>query len=87
MLVVVSPGPYARAFLNFEKKYLFLRIFFFVNKGPYWAKISKRYSSYKLQLNDFKLFLTFVPNGPHKTTFGMFDILKIEILTNFIRFR
>ncbi len=47
------------------------------------AKISKCYSSYKSQSKVFKLFLNFLPNGPHKTTFGM---LKIENLTNFIRF-
>ncbi len=31
-----------------------------------------------------------IPNymySPHKTTFGIFEILKIEILTDFIRFR
>ncbi len=51
------------------------------------AKISKRYSSYKSQPEVFKLFLNFRPNGSHNTTFGIFEILKIEILTNFIRFR
>ncbi len=51
------------------------------------AKISKRYSSYKSQPKVFELFLNFLPNGPHKTTFGIFEILKFEILTNFIRFR
>ena len=35
----------------------------------------------------FNFFLNFLPNGPHKTTFGIFEILKIEILINFIRFR
>ncbi len=51
------------------------------------AKISKRYPSYNSQPKVFKLFLNFLPNGAHKTTFGIFEILKIEILTNFIRFR
>ncbi len=50
------------------------------------AKISERYSSYKSQPKAFKLFLNFLSNGPHKTTFAIFEILKIEILTNFIRF-
>ncbi len=54
---------------------------------PMGAKISKRYSSYKSQPKVFKLFLNFPPNGPHKSMFGIFEILKIEILTNFIRFR
>ncbi len=26
-----------------------------------------------------KLFLNFLSNGPHKTTFGIFEILEIEI--------
>ncbi len=51
------------------------------------ANISKRYYSYKSQSKVFKLFLNFLPNGPHKTVFGIFEILKIEILTNFISFR
>ncbi len=50
------------------------------------AKISKRYSSYKSQPKVFTLFLNFLPNGPHKSMFGIFEILKIEILRNFIRF-
>ncbi len=44
------------------------------------AKISKRYSSYKPLPKAFKHFLNFLPNGPHKTLFGIFEILKIEIL-------
>ena len=47
------------------------------------AKISKHYS-YKSQLKIFKLVLNFFPNGPHKTTFGIFKILKIDILTIFL---
>ncbi len=50
-------------------------------------KISKCYSSYKSQPKDLKLILKFLPSGPHKTTFGILEILKIEILTNFIRVR
>ncbi len=45
-------------------------------------KISKRYS-YKSQPKAFKLFLNFLPNDPHKTTFGIFEMLKIEILMIF----
>ncbi len=44
------------------------------------VKSLKRYSSYKSQPKVCKLFLNFLPNGPHKTTFGIFEILKIEIL-------
>ncbi len=46
------------------------------------AKISKRYS-YKLQRKVFKLFLNFLPIGPHKITFGIFEILSFRFLTNF----
>ncbi len=34
------------------------------------VKISKRYSSSKSQPNVFKLFLNFLPNGPHKLRLG-----------------
>ncbi len=51
------------------------------------AKISKGYSSYKSQPKVFKLFLNFLPRGPHKTTLGIFEILKMYILKNFIRLR
>ncbi len=61
-------------------------ITFLLTWDPRGATISKRYS-YKWQPKVFKLFLNFLPNDPHKTTFGIFEILKIEILTNFIRFR
>ncbi len=37
------------------------------------AIISKRYSSYKSQPKVFKPFLDFLPNGPHKTMFGVFE--------------
>ncbi len=85
ILIVASPGPCARTFLEFLKKkiffLIFLRILFvFVNMG---AKISEHYSSYKSQPKVLKLSLNFLANGPHKTAFGIFEILKIEILTNF----
>ncbi len=37
------------------------------------AKISKRYS-YKSQPKVLKVYLNFLPNGPHKTTLGIFEI-------------
>ena len=45
------------------------------------AKNFTKSYSYKSQLKVFKLFLSFLLNGPHKTTFGIFEILKIEIST------
>ncbi len=49
------------------------------------AKISKRYSSYKLQPKVLKLVLNFPPNGPHKTTLGIFEILSFRFLMIFFR--
>ena len=34
------------------------------------------------RLSMSELFLNFLPNSPHKTAFGIFDILKIKILMN-----
>ncbi len=47
------------------------------------VEISKRYSSYKSQPKAFKLFLNILPNGPHKTNFGIFEILSFRFLTIF----
>ena len=44
---------------------------------PIRTKMSKLYSSYKSQPKVFKLFLNFLPNDPHKTTFGVIEIFKI----------
>ncbi len=40
------------------------------------VKITKCYSSYKSQTNVLKLVLNFPPNGPHKSMFGIFEILS-----------
>ncbi len=61
----------------FEKKKdsgIFLRIFFILVNiwDPVGAKISKRVP-YKSQPKVFKLLCNFLPNGPHKTTFGTFE--------------
>ena len=40
----------------------------------------------KIAAEVFKLFVNVLRNGPHKRPFEIFEILKIEILTNFIRF-
>ncbi len=47
------------------------------------TKISKRYCSCKSQPKAFKLSLNFLSNGPFKSTFEIFKISKIEILTMF----
>ncbi len=51
--------------------------------GPMGDKISKWYLSYKSQPNVSKLLLDFLPKSPHETTFGIFDIFKIETLMIF----
>ncbi len=52
-------------------------VFISLTWDPMGAKISKRNSSYKSQPKAFRLFLNFLPNGPHETTFVIFEILKI----------
>ncbi len=85
---MASPGPYAQIFFHF---WTFLVIFyeyysFSLIWDPMEAKIPKRYS-YKSQpkIPNFSC-MHFLSNGPQKTTFGIFEILKILILINFIRF-
>ncbi len=47
------------------------------------AKISKQYPSYKSKPKVFKLPLNFLFNGPHKNTFGIFEISSFRFLTIF----
>ncbi len=81
--------PYAQVFFEFFEIFLegggiFYEYFsLLLTWNSMGGKISKRYSSYKSQL----IFLNFLPNGPHLITVGIFEISKIDILTNFIRFR
>ena len=49
------------------------------------VKISKRYSSYKSQRNVFKLVLNVTPNGPHRMTLRIFQILSFRFVTIFSR--
>ncbi len=56
--------------------------------GPYGSEYFKTLLLLQIAAESFQtFFLNFLPIGPHKTAFGIFEILKIEILTNFIRFR
>ncbi len=50
--------------------------------NPKGVKISERYFSYKSQPKAFKLLLNFYPNGPHKITFGIFEILIFFVSLN-----
>ena len=73
----ICSGVFA-IFENFFFFWIFYESFSFsLTWDPMEAKISKRYSSYNSQPNAFKLFLNFLPYGPHKTTFRIFEILKI----------
>ena len=42
------------------------------------VKISKRYSSYKTQPKFFKNVLNFLPNGPPKNSFRIFEMLILS---------
>ncbi len=50
-----------------------------------WDPVGVKNSSYKSQPKAFKLFLNFLPNGPHKTVFGIFEILSFWFVTNFFQ--
>ena len=74
LLNFLNNGPDKNTFEIFE--ILKIEILFFFSFSLTWdpltLKISKRYSSYKLQLKVYKLVLDFPPNVPHKTTFWDF---------------
>ncbi len=55
--------------------------------GSYGSETFKTLLLLQIAAESFQTFPKFLHNGPHKTTFGIFEILKIEILTIFIRFR
>ncbi len=72
-------------------RHIFFVFFFFYEHfsfsltwDPMGAKISKCYSSYKLQPKVFKLFLTFLPNGSRKTT--RLEFLKFWKFNEFYSF-
>ncbi len=54
--------------------------------GPYVSKNFKTLLLLQITAEIFKLLLNFIPSGPHKTTFGIFEILKIEILIHLFSF-
>ncbi len=61
-------------------------LFVFVNMGPYGTKNFTTLLLLQIAAESFQAFPYFLPNGPHKNTFGIFDILKIENLTNLFVF-
>ena len=69
-------------FLKFWK--LKYNNFFLLIRDPMGVKISIHWS-YKSQPTFFKLVLNFPPNGPHKTVFGVYEILSLWFLSKFFR--
>ncbi len=49
-------------------------------------KKKNHYFFYKSQPNPLKLLTNYLLSGPHKTAFGIFEILKFEMLTNIFLF-
>ncbi len=47
--------------------------------GPYRSENFKTVLLLQIAAEGFQTFLNYLPNGPHKTTIGIFEILKIEI--------
>ena len=66
-------------FCNFENRNVNEFYSFWLTWDPKGVKIAKRYSSYKSQPKVFKLFLNFPPDISHKTTMGIFEILRFLI--------
>ena len=75
ILVVSSPGLYARTFFQCLKNFFFdfFTNIFSLTWDPMGVEISKRYYPYKSQPKVSKLFLNFLTNGPHKSMFGIFE--------------
>ncbi len=82
ILVVASPGHYARTFFEFvKKKYIVTNIFVFVNMGPHGSEHFKTLLLLEITAKSFQLVLNFPPNGPHKNKFGIFEINSFQFLT------
>ena len=47
--------------------------------GPYGSENVKTLLLLQIAAESFHTFHEFLPHGPHKTTFGIFEILKIEL--------
>ncbi len=55
--------------------------------GPYGIEKFKTLPLQQITVESFQIFPIFFPNGRYKIAFGIFEIFKIEILTNCIRLR
>ena len=51
---------------------------FFPNMGPYRRENLKRLFLLQITDESFQASPDFFPNGPHKNTFGIFEILKLK---------
>ncbi len=72
-----SATPMTTPGIRLPQNWILLFFVFHLTLYHMGATFLKCYS-YKPQPNVFKLFLKFPPNGPDKTTFGIFQILKTE---------
>ena len=52
--------------------------------GHNGSKIFKKRLRLQITAQSFLIFLIFLPNGPHKTTFCIFEILSSDFLTIFV---
>ena len=78
ILVVASHGPYSEAMFYLFFFYYFLQIFFvFINMGPYGSENFKTLLLLQIAA-EIQLYLNFLPNGPHKSMFGIFEILSFR---------
>ncbi len=55
-----------------------MNYFCFVSMVPYARKKIRNATPLTLQLKVCELFLNFLLNGPHKASWGILEILKIE---------
>ena len=81
-----SQSKFVKLLMNFLLKIEILTIFFsiFVNVGP---NGSENFKTLVLQIatKSFKRFLNFLLNGPRKSTFGIFEILKFRTFNDFLK--
>ncbi len=53
--------------------------------GPFASKYFKTLLLLTIAAESFKLHLNFIPSDPHKTAFGIFEIVSFRFLTIFVR--
>ncbi len=77
---VASPGPYARTVFEYFGKQKHFPFFMLFSLSLTWDPMEGKFQYVTPPTNGsqkFSDFLNFLLNGPHKTTFGICDILTI----------